>query len=67
MKTYQLSVPDMHCMHCVKTITKLLETARVKDFTISLENKQIILSTDKIDEIIKHLSDAGYEAMIEAR
>jgi len=67
MKTYQLSVPDMHCMHCVKTITKLLETAHVKDFTISLENKQIILSTDKIEEIIQSLSEAGYESTIETQ
>lgn len=67
MKTYQLSVPDMHCMHCVKTISKLLEDAKIKDFSISLEDKSVTLSTDKIDEIIKRLSEAGYETTIEVR
>ena len=66
MKTYQLSVPDMHCMHCVKTITKLLEDANVKEFNISLEAKRITLSTDKINEILNSLSEAGYESTIEA-
>jgi copper chaperone CopZ len=66
MKTYRLSVPDMHCMHCVKTITKLLEDAHIKDFTISLEAKSITLNTDKINEIVNSLSEAGYETTIEA-
>lgn len=35
-----LSVPDMHCTHCVSRITKALTEAGLK-FEVSLENKTV--------------------------
>ena len=57
-----LSVPDMHCEHCVKRITDTLNAVNVP-FTISLEEKKVTIENDEQVELaISELDDIGFEA-----
>ncbi len=66
MSKYVLSVPSMSCMHCYNTISNILEKKGIKDYELSLEKKQLIVSTDDIETLRKLLAEAGYETHIKA-
>ena len=60
-----LSVPDISCMHCVKTINGALsEVAGVSDVEVSIPDKTVHLSYDptqvSMDKIEEVLDEAGY-------
>jgi len=58
-----LSVPDMHCEHCVKRITDVLNDASVP-FSISLEEKTVTIENDaQVELAISELDDIGFEAV----
>lgn len=57
-------VPDMSCDHCVKNITRALEGAGLRDFSVSLENKTVTLDTEDPEKIRQVLQEAGYPAEV---
>jgi len=64
-KIIVLSIPDMSCAHCVKTINSSLSAlAGVEDINIDLQGKKVQLRyyPDQISEqqIEAALDDAGY-------
>ena len=58
-----LSVPDMHCEHCVSRIDKALKAAGL-EYSISLENKTVSVAGDeeKLACAISELDDLGFDA-----
>ncbi len=60
-----LSVPDVSCAHCVKTINGALgEVAGVSDVNVSIPDKTVHLAYDpskvSMEKIEEVLDDAGY-------
>lgn len=60
-----LSVPDVSCAHCVKTINSALgEVAGVSDVTVSIPAKTVSLAHDparvSVERIEEVLDEAGY-------
>ncbi|MBQ3405586.1 MAG: heavy-metal-associated domain-containing protein [Oscillospiraceae bacterium] len=58
-----LSVPEMHCEHCVSRIDKALKDAGL-EFTVSLKDKtvSVVGDEDEISCAISELDDLGFEA-----
>ncbi|AER67088.1 Heavy metal transport/detoxification protein [Thermovirga lienii DSM 17291] len=57
-------VPDMSCEHCVRRITQVLSDAGYGDVEVLLSEKLVKVSTDKPEEVMEILEDAGYPASI---
>ncbi len=57
-----LSVPDMSCGHCVKTITEAVQALDAKAVVRpNLEVRQVTIDTNaKYDAVIAALTEAGY-------
>lgn len=61
----KLSVPDMHCEHCVERIRKALTEANIS-FSVSLEDKSVSVEggADKVKKAVEELDDLGFSAVI---
>ena len=59
-----LSVPDMHCQHCVKRITDALNEAKLK-FSVSLDEKTVTIDGCEhcVATAIEALDDLGFDAV----
>ena len=54
-------VRDMMCEHCKKAILGALENISVNDVSIDLDNKLVIVNSEKSsDEILNTIKKAGY-------
>ncbi|NLD51475.1 MAG: heavy-metal-associated domain-containing protein [Clostridiales bacterium] len=58
-----LSVPDMHCDHCVARITRALTKEGVP-FQVSLADKTVSVEGDAamVTRVVEALNDLGFEA-----
>lgn len=56
-----LNVPDMHCENCVKRIRTALDNAKI-DFTISLQNKTVSVEEKNVPLTTDELDDLGFTA-----
>ena len=65
MKTFTLSIEGMMCSHCTGRVEKALkETAGVKDVTVSLEEKNAVVTAEEsvtAEQLKAAVTDAGYE------
>jgi len=60
-----LSVPDVSCEHCIKTVTgTLTEQPSVQSITVDLDSKTVSFAYDpsqvSLDTLEAALDDAGY-------
>ena len=57
----KISVPDMHCVACVRRITKALSDAGLK-FTVSLEDKSVTVDgcENCLKTAVSELEDLGF-------
>lgn len=62
----KLSIPEMHCEHCVARIQKALEDAGLS-FTVSLEDKSVTIdgAQDCVKKAVEELDDLGFSAVID--
>jgi Cu+-exporting ATPase len=58
--TYRIKVGDMNCQHCVATIDKALENAGIDKREIDLETKMVSVETERIDDVLTAIKEAGY-------
>lgn len=58
-------VPDMSCDHCVRNITRALEEAGYRDFSVSLEEKTVSVETEEPEKVRAALEEAGYPASVQ--
>ena len=58
----KISVPDMSCEHCKRTLSTLLSTIKgVDSFEVDLDSKQIRIEGDvDWDRVETAIKDAGY-------
>lgn len=61
----KLSVPDMHCAHCVARIGKALEELGVAH-QINLEQKTVLVDAKgtALEEVLQALDDLGFGAQV---
>lgn len=59
--TRKISVPDMHCEHCVKRISNALTAAKL-NFSVSLEEKTVSIEGCEhcLATAITELEDLGF-------
>ena len=57
----KLSVPDMHCPHCVKRIQKSFDGEGLS-CTVDLENRTVTVEDGDVTAAIELLDDLGFEA-----
>ncbi len=65
--TYTISVEGMSCSHCVERVKTSLEKVKgVSEVSVSLEEKQAIVSAENVKEkaLVKAVTKAGYLAEI---
>ena len=72
METVHLTIDGMSCNHCVGSVRKALEVlsgVQVDDVRVGAAQLRIdrSASTVSVQEIIDAVSDAGYEARVQAQ
>jgi copper chaperone len=64
MKEKKITIPNVHCQHCVMTIKReLSEIDGIKDVDVEIDTKQLTVTWDPRTtwEVISHtLSEIGY-------
>ena len=65
MSRYSFSVPDMSCDHCKMRISKALESAGLREFTVDLENKTVAVEALDAEVPRKAIEEAGYDAALQ--
>ena len=64
MSTVTYSVPNIHCGHCIHTITtELKELAGVQDVKAAADSKRVEVSGSQLDDaaIRAAIEEAGYD------
>jgi len=63
--TYNLSIPDMSCQHCVNRITKAVGAAGGKIDAINLDTKLVTITAELSGEkLVALIEEAGYTPQI---
>ena len=65
MSRFTFSVPDMTCDHCKMRISKALESAGLREFTVDLENKTVAVEALDSEAPRKAIEEAGYDAALQ--
>lgn len=60
MAKYLLKVPDISCNHCKMRISKALEEIGEKNFEVKVQEKEVIIETENIENVIKKLEEIDY-------
>lgn len=60
MAKYLLKVPDISCNHCKMRISKALEEIGEKKFEVKVQEKEVIIETENIENVIKKLEEIDY-------
>lgn len=60
MATYLLKAPDISCNHCKMRISKALEEIGEKNFEVKVQEKEVIIETENIENVIKKLEEIDY-------
>lgn len=56
----EMTVSDMMCQHCVKSVKEALEKSGAKDVSIDLDSKKVTFIGD-ISKAKQSIMDAGYK------
>ena len=65
MSRYIFSVPDMSCDHCKMRISKALDSAGLKEYTVDLEKKTVAVEALDAEAPRKAIEEAGYDSTLQ--
>ena len=65
MSRYTFSVPDMTCDHCKKRISKALESAGLREYTVDVEKKTVVVEALDAEAPRKAIEEAGYDSALQ--